>query len=192
MEISMIRRAFLALLLFVATPLPSQANDAEIRALLQTPGVHAIMRHALAPGGGDPDNFRVDDCSTQRNLDGRGRAQAEALGARLRDLGAAFNEIRTSQWCRCRDTAELLGLGPVVEAPELNSFFENRAAGPEQTAATRAYLRSLPKDQKVLMVTHQVNVTALIGGFPSSGELFLISLDESGNVEVVGSMLIDP
>jgi phosphohistidine phosphatase SixA len=180
-----------SLLTLVPGPDP-RADDAEVARLLESPGVHAIMRHALAPGGGDPSNFDVNDCTTQRNLDDRGRAQAAALGARLRELGVTFDEVRTSQWCRCRDTATQMDVGPVVEAPELNSFFEDRARGPVQTADLRAFLASVPENRRVLMVTHQVNVTALIGGFPSSGEMFLIRMREDGEVEVVGSMLIDP
>lgn len=192
MELNMILRLALAIMIVALLPLAAKANEPELRQLLQQPGVHAIMRHALAPGTSDPRGFRVDDCSTQRNLDSRGRAQARAIGARLRALGATLNEIRTSQWCRCKDTAELLGLGAPVEDPVLNSFFDDRSTAGAQTDALRAYLRALPSERKVLFVTHQVNISALVGQGTSSGELLLISLDNNGSVQVVGGLEIDP
>lgn len=83
-----------------------------------------IVRHAIAPGTGDPSNFEVDDCSTQRNLDTSGRNQALAMGDWLRSQGVDSARVYSSQWCRCKDTAELLKLGPVKELPALNSFYQ--------------------------------------------------------------------
>ena len=96
-------RVFLTLLLTLFA-LPVLANDWDA---LREPGAVAIMRHALAPGGGDPAGFDVTDCATQRNLDDRGRDQARAIGAALRERGFTFGRVLTSQWCRCRDTATL-------------------------------------------------------------------------------------
>lgn len=93
-------------------------------ALLKKPGHFAIMRHALAPGTGDPRNFDLTDCSTQRNLSEAGREQAKAVGELLRKSGIEKAGVYSSQWCRCLDTATLLGLGPVTELPALNSFFQ--------------------------------------------------------------------
>ena len=84
-------------------------------------GGHILMiRHALAPGTGDPANFQIGDCSTQRNLDDRGRDQARAIGDWLRSKGITSARIYSSQWCRCLETAKLLKLGPVAELPALN------------------------------------------------------------------------
>lgn len=159
-------------------------------AALAEPGTVGIMRHALAPGTGDPEDFRLGDCATQRNLDDRGRAQARAIGAAIRERGIAVDRVLTSQWCRCRETAELLGLGPVEDFPALNSFFEDRSTRGEQTAAVRAFLRRLDPATKALLVTHQVNITALTGRFVSSGELFVIRMGEDGQVSVLGEVLI--
>ena len=95
------------------------------------------MRHALAPGTGDPAGFALGDCSTQRNLDDRGRAQARRTGQALREAGVTFDHVWTSQWCRARDTAELLDMGEVVEKPPLNSFFAGQGDRARQTAETR-------------------------------------------------------
>ncbi len=159
---------------------------------LERPGMVAIMRHAIAPGIGDPANFRLGDCSTQRNLDERGRTQARAIGAAVRAAGIAVDRVLTSQWCRSRETAELLGLGPVEEMPALNSFFGDRSTRDAQTQALRAFLADLPEDQRVMLVTHQVNITALTGRGVSSGEVFVLDVAEDGRVEVMEEILIRP
>ena len=176
------------LLAFLLCLLPGLALADDWEALDQ-PGAIAIMRHALAPGGGDPAGFDVTDCATQRNLDDRGRAQARAIGAALRDRGIRFDRVLTSQWCRCRETAELLNLGPVTEEPALNSFFGNRSRGPAQTEATRALLAE--GGDRLMLVTHQVNITALTGVFPASGEV-VIFRDTDAGIEVLGRIRIDP
>jgi len=159
---------------------------------LRQPGAIAIMRHALAPGTGDPAQFDVDDCATQRNLDRRGRAQARAIGAAFRAEGIAVDRVLSSQWCRCRETAELLGLGPVEELASLNSFFRRYGRREPQTAATRAFLAGLPADRRLVLVTHQVNISALTGGYPASGEVFVVQVDADGAVEITGRIPIEP
>ncbi len=173
-------------LLLTLLPLGVLADDWDA---LREPGAVAIMRHALAPGGGDPANFDVTDCTTQRNLDDRGRDQATRIGAALRDRGFTFDTVLTSQWCRCRDTATLLAVGPVSEAPALNSFFQDRSTAAAQTAATEQIIRAT--QGSLMMVTHQVNITALTGVFPASGEIIVIRATESG-IEVLGQIEITP
>lgn len=163
----------------------SHADEAGWRAL-QAPGAVALMRHALAPGTGDPDAFRLDDCTTQRNLDARGRAQAAAIGAAIRSAGVSIDAVYTSQWCRCRETAELLGLGSPEPLPSLNSFFGVFSRRDAQTAATEAFVRELPRDQRVMLVTHQVNITALSGVYPASGEIIVLHRGEDGQLQVAG------
>ena len=164
---------------------PARADTTAVLELLKQPGVQAIMRHAIAPGTGDPTNFQLDDCDTQRNLDGRGRDQARAIGKMLNNAGVVFDRILTSQWCRCRETAELLDMGMPVDFPALNSFFRDRSTAEKQTADVRAFLNALPESQRVLLVTHQVNISALTGRGVRSGEVFLIMKGEDGDVEVV-------
>lgn len=152
----------------------------------------AMIRHALAPGTGDPTRFRIDDCSTQRNLSERGRAQAQAIGARFRANGIDRALVRSSQWCRCLETAELLDLGPVEPMPALNSFFGRRDEGPDQTAALRRYLSAREEKRPLVLVTHQVNITALTGVFPASGEIVVIRPAGDGGVEVAGTIETAP
>lgn len=177
----------ICLLWAICLPALAAAND---WVALESPTAVALMRHALAPGTGDPTNFDLDDCATQRNLDDRGRAQARAIGAELRARGIVFDAVWTSQWCRCVETAELLALGTAQEIPSLNSFFQRRDRAEAQTAATRAALQT-HSGGRLLLVTHQVNITALSGVFPGSGEI--IVMDRRGDgLEVTGRILIAP
>ena len=159
---------------------------------LQAPGAIAIMRHAIAPGFGDPDNFRLDDCGTQRNLDDEGRRQARMIGQAFRDNGVEVDRVLTSQWCRSRETAELLGLAPVEDLPSLNSFFGDRSTAGAQTAETLAFLGSLDPRERVVLVSHQVNISALTGQGTASGEILVIDVGPAGSVEVLGEILIRP
>jgi len=177
--------------LLAAAPSRAEASEAAWDAL-KRPGTVALMRHALAPGTGDPPDFSLADPSSQRNLDARGRAQARAIGAAFRARGIRIDRVLTSQWNRCRETAALLDLGPVEDFPALNSFFNDRSTEQAQTDALRALLAGLPPDEKLMLVTHQVNITALTGRFVSSGEIFVLSAGPGGAVEVLGEILIDP
>ncbi|MGI9437343.1 MAG: histidine phosphatase family protein [Geminicoccaceae bacterium] len=150
------------------------------------------MRHGLAPGTGDPANFDLGDCSTQRNLNDRGRAQARATGEAFKSRGIEMDLVLTSQWCRCRETAEMLAIGPVQDFPALNSFFEDRSTADAQTAETLAYLKSRPDDQRTFLVMHQVNISALTGEPTRSGEMVVVDVTSEGEVELLGRILIDP
>jgi len=174
----------------LALAAPAKAAEPVAAAALAAPGHVLLLRHAIAPGTGDPVGMRLGDCASQRNLDAAGRAQAEAIGAALRAAGIDQARLFASQWCRARETAERLGFGPVVERPaELNSFFGERTAQPAATAALRAFLRNLPADGKpVVLVTHQVNITALTGIVPASGEGVVLRLSQNGDFVLLGRL----
>jgi phosphohistidine phosphatase SixA len=184
------RPLLLATLISLPAPVLADASQ-DAWAALKKPGAIAVMRHALAPGTGDPSTFALGDCSTQRNLDERGRAQARAIGARLRSEGTAFDRVLTSQWCRCRETAELVAMGAVDDFPALNSFFAERSRRTDQTLDTRKFLESLSTVARVLLVTHQVNITALTGVYPASGEIVVGRMGQDG-FEVSGTIEIKP
>ncbi len=169
---------------FVALAATVQAAGLE---RLREPGHVLLLRHANAPGVGDPPGMDLADCATQRNLDDRGRAQAAVLGERIRAAGVPGARVLTSEWCRCRETARLLGLGPVEDLPALNSFFEQPAEREPRLAALRAFLAGLPRDGgPVVLVTHQVTITALTGRFPASGEGVVLRLGPDGVFTPVG------
>jgi len=175
-----------AILMLLATP--TFADDDAVLARLQEPGTVLLLRHALAPGTGDPPGFQIDDCTTQRNLSEAGREQARALGQRLRAAGVLQARVYSSRWCRCLETAELLAIGPVQPEPALDSFFQRRAEGPARTAAAQEKLRALPPGQPIVMVTHQVNISALTGEFTSSGAGVIIRVASDGEQEIVGRL----
>lgn len=148
----------------------------------------ALMRHAYAPGVGDPESFRLEDCGTQRNLSAEGEADARRTGARFRANGIVDADVHSSQWCRCLRTGELLGLGPVMPLPALNSFFGDRPRGPAQTAEIRRFLAGRQGTKPLVLVTHQVNITALTGIGPRSGEIVVIASGADGALEVLGRL----
>ncbi|MEP3116178.1 histidine phosphatase family protein [Nisaea sp.] len=184
-----LRIVFTSLAILVLCAAPTQSTEASTLetgwARLKEPGTVAIMRHAIAPGTGDPGNFRIGDCSTQRSLDERGREQARRIGAAVRASGVKIDRILSSQWCRCVETAKLLEVGTVEQLASLNSFFEERSTESAQTEALRAFLNRLSDDETVLLVTHQVNITALTGVFPASGEVVLFRIGADGTPTVL-------
>lgn len=176
----MIRMTLVALLCLM--PLAAVAEGWEA---LARPGVAALMRHALAPGGGDPAGFRLDDPATQRNLSEAGREQARAVGAAIRAAGVPVDAVLSSRWNRSRETAALLGLGPVEPVEALDSFFGARALGPARTEALRALLRARAGRERLVLVTHMVNIAALTGRSVGSGEAVLVEL-VGDEVRVIG------
>jgi len=176
----------LLLAVVLAAPVATADDSAALWRGLVSGEYVALMRHNSAPGTGDPAAFRLEDCATQRNLSDAGRAEARAIGERFREHGIASATILSSQWCRCLDTARLLGLGRVAAVPALNSFFGERADGAAQTAAIVQRLREPAAGARVL-VTHQVNITALTDVFPASGEIIVVKPGDDA-VRVVGRL----
>ena len=176
-------------LALLALPAPARADgEAALWQALRSGGHVLVMRHALAPGTGDPAGFRIDDCATQRNLSEEGRLQARQTGALLRQREVAIDAVLSSRWCRCLETARLLEVGPVQPEPMLNSFFQDRGKGPAQTVATRARIDAFRGSGNLLLVTHQVNTTALTGVHPVSGAMVVLKPQPGGGFEVLGTL----
>ena len=164
----------------------------ELNPPIPTNGHVIMIRHALAPGSGDPANFRIGDCATQRNLDERGRDQARRIGRWLRAHGVDSARVFSSQWCRCRETAELLDLGAVAELPALNSFFERPQDRAPNLAALRSFLGNQPTDgELIILVTHFVTIAAIAGESVPSGDGVILRLSGGGTFEVVGRLGIE-
>ena len=171
---------FLVMLFSVETIFAS-----ETLSQLKSENHFVMIRHARAPGTGDPANFKLGDCKTQRNLSSAGIEQAKALGKTLGSkLGKDF-WVFTSEWCRCRDTAKLLGGKEAIDLPILNSFFQ-RGDGAKQTKELRVWIKeNLSKYNPMVLVTHQVNITEVTGVFPQEGEILVLKIDASGNISRV-------
>ncbi|WP_425404524.1 histidine phosphatase family protein [Hwanghaeella sp.] len=178
--------AFVTIAVLLAAPSAAVAQELD---LLKGQGLVLMLRHAYAPGTGDPANFDVDRCETQRNLNGRGRDQSREWGDRLRAGGIVPSRILSSQWCRCLETAELMQVGEVEPFWPLNSFFELRQDREKNLDALRNEFASLPTDGPVVvMVTHQVTITAITGRGVSSGEGWVLKLNGTREPEVIGSI----
>jgi len=165
-------------------PMPTVAWDASRLANLARPDTLILIRHAQAPGVGDPPDFDLNTCSSQRNLDDTGRAQAEALGEAWKTAGIFPSRLFTSAWCRCVDTAIRLKMGPIAILAELNSFWEKQGQRDDQTARLKDFIYRLdPKGGPYVMVTHQVNISALTGNFVNSGAGVVVQLGQKSGLK---------
>jgi len=150
-------------------------------------GLVVAMRHAIAPGTGDPANFKLGECSTQRNLSEQGRTQAKQIGAEFRNRNIKIARVLSSQWCRCLETAKLMDLGKVELFPALNSFFRDSSKAARQTAIVRKLIVDNRNTKgAIIIVTHQVNITAITDIIPQSGEAVILKADRQGKVQIVG------
>ncbi|TNC07957.1 histidine phosphatase family protein [Methylobacterium terricola] len=176
-------------LALVVSVIPASATEA-VWAAARAGGTVMLLRHANAPGFGDPADFRLGACETQRNLGEAGRAQAAELGLRLRRELVVVTAVRSSRWCRARDTAALAFPDVTVEAdPSLDSFFVDRKAEPDQSAALRDRIRDwLGRPGTLVLVTHQVNITALTGIVPADGEITVLRPNADSGFDVVGRL----
>ena len=157
--------------LLVATEVTARS---EIETVKKSISANVIfLRHALAPGLGDPSDFIKEDCSTQRNLNEEGRSQARLLGDYLKKSNIRFSEILTSEWCRCIDTAKELDLGQWETFSGLNSFFQGHEKKYQVMDKLWKKIDSLNFSDLVLFVTHQVVITEITGEVPRSGEMVL-------------------
>jgi phosphohistidine phosphatase SixA len=180
------RAAVLALIVVLLTgPTdPAHASTEEAWAALRAGGAVALIRHARAPGTGDPPGFRLGDCATQRNLSDEGRRQAAELGALFTARGVPVGRVLSSGWCRADETARLAFGGAERWAP-LDSFFADRTEAEPRTAALREAVAAWAGPGTLVLVTHQVNVTGLTGIVPREGEVVVVR-PHDGRVAVVG------
>ena len=169
-------RSFLSILIFIFSLLfPSAyANEAAWN-LLEEGGKIVFIRHAFAPGGGDPDNFVIEDCSKQRNLNQQGIDQSISMGQEFLKRDIPIQQVYTSQWCRCKDTASY-AFGDYQELSSLNSTFEGEYRQNHQRQIKE--LKELiarwdDTDGNLILVTHYVIVGGTLGYYPSSGELVI-------------------
>ena len=187
-------RVILSLSIILAASILPTAVDAlssqnELVDRIKAGGHILMIRHAMAPGNGDPSNFRIGDCKTQRNLDDSGRAQAQKIGKWLRTRGVESARVYSSQWCRCLETADLIGLGPVHELSALNSFYERIQDREPNLRALNDFISRQPTEgHLIIFVTHFVTVGAMTGKSVSSGEGILMELHEDTSYTVVGHL----
>jgi phosphohistidine phosphatase SixA len=176
--------AFLLLTLTVWIQ-PVLASDEAWQALREG-GTVALLRHARAPGTGDPPDFRLEECSTQRNLSAEGRQQAQAIGEQFRTRQVLVERVLSSRWCRALDTARLAFGDRTEPSPPLDSFFSERQQEKAQTQALRQIVEAWRSKGALVLVTHQVNITALTGVFPGEGEMLVLRPKPGAGFDLVG------
>jgi phosphohistidine phosphatase SixA len=173
-------------------PLWAQLSSADAWQALKAPGAIALFRHAIAPGGGDPSGFVLGDCRTQRNLSTEGQQQARRLGESVKAQGVAVSEVWHSEWCRTTESARLAfpemnskGLRP---ESAFNSFFGKPEEETFHTSRALKLLLGWRGPGALVVFTHQVNITALTGIVPQSGEGVVLR-PEGGRLLVQGRIL---
>jgi phosphohistidine phosphatase SixA len=179
--------AVLAVALALPGLRPAMAADA-VWDSLRGGGKIVVLRHASTePGLGDPPGFRLDDCATQRNLSEAGRAEARRIGAAFVRRAVPVARVLSSRWCRCVETARL-AFGRVEAWSPLDSFFDDRSREPQQTRAVRTLIAEPFTGGNLILVTHQVNITALTGIVPGTGEMVVLSPEPGGRFTIVGRL----
>jgi phosphohistidine phosphatase SixA len=179
-------------LIFTLTTQTSFANEMAIWEKLQgtnPKGYVLLMRHSLAPGVGDPENFSLNDCSTQRTLSDIGRQDARDVGKWLERRQIKITRVESSRWCRAKETAELLNLGKVRLNRNLDSLFEESDLlnHPQTIRVRKQIVDYRNKPGLLILVGHFVNISALTNVGVASGEGVLVRADSKGVIRVVGS-----
>lgn len=169
---SRLSRIFAAIVITLAALIAQGTAADSVAVDLQ--GKVVFMRHAYAPGNGDPAHFKLGNCSTQRNLNDEGREQARLTGKKLRERNIVFSQVYSSEWCRCRETAAILDMGEAIPFVGLNSFYEHYFSEAELIPLLQEKLQAVePTDGPILMVTHFVTIAAVTGKAVSSGDLVI-------------------
>jgi len=181
------RFCLLLALLLLAVP-SSAAADEALWEIMRGGGQVVLMRHAVTtPGVGDPAGFRLDDCSTQRNLTDAGREDARRVGATFRMRGIPLGRVLSSPWCRCLETARL-AFGAAESWVALSNLFDNRPREAPQLRALREIAGRRPTGGNVVLVTHGSVVLPLTGIQPAPAELVVLTPDGSGRFRVAGRL----
>lgn len=176
-------RSVVTLILCLSSAVLTQAS--ELSDKLKSHEYVLLMRHTLAPGVGDPAGFTLTDCKTQRNLSAEGQKQAVAVGHWLRQQGVTSADVRTSTWCRCKDTAARLGYGGDKIEPSLNSFFNDMNQAKAVTQQLQKFIANHLKtkgEKALILVTHHVNIEDFTGEVIGSGDMVLTQVNPQGKV----------
>jgi broad specificity phosphatase PhoE len=178
-------------LLFAALLLPLAAGaDEKLWSLLKKGGQVVLIRHAVTdPGVGDPPGFRLEDCTTQRNLSDAGRREARRLGTAIWHRAIPVGRVLSSRWCRCLETATL-AFGGSQSSPTLDNLFGFEGNRERQLAAFRALVASAPAKGNLILVTHGSTTMAFTGVRPATTELVIVTPGRGGDYKLAGRLAI--
>lgn len=186
------RSALALVLLLSLSTQPGYASELLIWDKLSassTKGYVLLLRHSLAPGVGDPENFKLGDCSTQRNLSQEGRDDSSEIGAWIKRQKVKIYRVESSRWCRARQTAELLDIGKVKLNKNLDSLFRESdlESHPKTLKTKQQILGHRNKSGLLVLVGHYVNIAALVGVGVDSGEGVIVKANKNGVIKVLGA-----
>ena len=180
-------RFFLIIFISLTTTVKADLNK-KLMNQLEEGGKLIFIRHAYAPGSGDPDNFNLNDCSTQRNLSKEGQRQAKYIGEFFRNNKVKIDKVLSSEWCRCKETAKIAFRNFSTNS-FLNSFYSSKFAKnkDKQVKALKEYIKKFKSDKNLVLVTHYVLISEILNYGPSSGEIVV----SNKNLNIIGSLEIN-
>jgi len=171
----------------ITTSIKADSNKNLINQL-EEGGKLIFIRHAYAPGSGDPDNFNLNDCSTQRNLSNEGRRQAKYIGEFFLKNKIKIDKVLSSEWCRCKETAKIAFKNFSTKS-FLNSFYSSKYAKnkDKQVKELNNYINKLKIDKNLILITHYVLISEVLNYGPSSGEIVV----SDKNFNIIGTIEIN-
>ena len=177
---------FIIIFISLTTPIKADLNK-NLLNQLEEGGKLIFIRHAYAPGGGDPDDFNLNDCSTQRNLNEEGRDQAKYIGEFFKKNKIKIDKVLSSEWCRCKETAEI-AFKDFSTNSFLNSFYSSKFAKnkEKQIKMLNNYVKKFTSDKNLILVTHYVLISEVLDYASSSGEIVVSdkNFNMIGNIEI--------
>ncbi len=180
-------RLFILIFITLTTSIKADLNKSLMNQL-EDGGKLIFIRHAYAPGSGDPNNFNLNDCYTQRNLNKEGRVQAQNIGKFFRNNKIKIDKILTSEWCRCKETAKI-AFDSFKTKNFLNSFYSSKFAKNrnKQILVLKDYIKKFESQKNLVLVTHYVVINEVLNYAPSSGEIVV----SDKNLNMIGSIKIN-
>ena len=180
-------KVFIFLLISITVSIKANSNE-QLKNSLKEGGKLIFIRHAYAPGMGDPKNFNVKDCSTQRNLNQQGIEQSKKIGLFFDQNNIKIDKVISSEWCRCKDTA-FFAFKKFVTKNFLNSFYDSRFAKnkDKQINEFKEYIIKMKETENIIFLTHYVNIFELLGVNTSSGEVIVTDK----NLALIGRIEFD-
>ena len=180
-------KLFLIIFISLSSSVKADFNEKLFKEL-NDGGKLIFIRHAYAPGSGDPNNFNLNDCSTQRNLSEEGRKQAEYIGEFFSNNEISIDKVLSSEWCRCKETAQIAFKNFSTNS-FLNSFYSSKFAinKDKQINDLYDYIKKLKNNKNLVFVTHYVLISEVLNYGPSSGEIVV----SDKNFNIIGSIEIN-
>ena len=180
-------RFFIIIFISLTSPIKADLYKNLINQL-EDGGKLIFIRHAYAPGNGDPAGFNLNDCSTQRNLSDDGRKQAQRIGEFFYKNKIEIDKVLSSEWCRCKETAKIAFKNYSTNS-FLNSFYSSKFSKnkDKQVKAFNYYIKNLEIEKNLIFVTHYVFISEVLNYGPSSGEIVV----SDKNLNIIGNIEID-